>query len=107
LDILNFTSLKQVIVTLKLTVTYATFPKHLRILNRIIDKGVEKMTTNQKRALRRSKSNRILAGVCGGLAEFFGISSFWFRLALIIALIPGGVPGILIYLILWMIIPGE
>ena len=66
-----------------------------------------KMTTNQKRALRRSKRNRIVAGVCGGLAEFFGISSFWFRLALIIAFIPGGVPGLLIYLILWMIIPGE
>ena len=65
------------------------------------------MTTNQKRALRRSKSNRIIAGVCGGLAEFFGISSFWFRLALIIALIPGGVPGILIYLILWIVIPSE
>ena len=65
------------------------------------------MTTNQKRALRRSKSNRIIAGVCGGLAEFFGISSFWFRLALVLALIPGGVPGILIYLILWIIIPGE
>ena len=65
------------------------------------------MTTNQKRALRRSKSNHIIAGVCGGLAEFFGISSFWFRLALVIALIPGGVPGILIYLILWIIIPGE
>lgn len=65
------------------------------------------MTTNQKRALRRSKSNRMVAGVCGGLAEFFGISSFWFRLALVIALIPGGVPGLLIYLVLWMIIPGE
>ncbi|HSO13875.1 MAG TPA: PspC domain-containing protein [Anaerolineales bacterium] len=65
------------------------------------------MSASQKRALRRSKNNRIIAGVCGGLAEFFGISSFWFRLALIIAFIPGGVPGILIYLILWIIIPGE
>ncbi|MEP0804584.1 MAG: PspC domain-containing protein [Chloroflexota bacterium] len=65
------------------------------------------MTTNQKKALRRSRSNRVLAGVCGGLAEFFGISSFWFRLAMLIALIPGGVPGILIYLILWMVIPSE
>ncbi|MDL1910298.1 PspC domain-containing protein [Chloroflexi bacterium CFX6] len=65
------------------------------------------MSINQKRALRRSKSNRIIAGVCGGLAEFFGISSFWFRLAMIIALIPGGVPGILIYLILWIVIPSE
>jgi phage shock protein C len=60
-----------------------------------------------KRSLRRSKRNRIIAGVCGGLAEFFGISSFWFRLAFLIALIPGGVPGILVYLILWIIIPSE
>ena len=65
------------------------------------------MSVNQKRALRRSKSNRIIAGVCGGLAEFFGISSFWFRLALIIAFIPGGVPGLLIYLILWIMIPRD
>ncbi|NTW11964.1 MAG: PspC domain-containing protein [Anaerolineales bacterium] len=65
------------------------------------------MTTSQKKTLRRSKSNRMIAGVCGGLAEFFGISSFWFRLALIIAFIPGGVPGLLIYFILWMIIPAE
>jgi phage shock protein C len=63
--------------------------------------------TTQRQALRRSKSNRILAGVCGGLAEFFGISSFWFRLALVIVLIPGGVPGILIYLIMMVIMPGE
>ena len=65
------------------------------------------MSVNQKRALSRSKSNRIIAGVCGGLAEFFGISSFWFRFALVLAFIPGGVPGLLIYFILWMIIPGE
>ena len=63
--------------------------------------------TTQRPALRRSKSNRIIAGVCGGLAEFFGISSFWFRLAFLIALIPGGVPGILIYLIAMFMIPSE
>lgn len=57
--------------------------------------------------LRRSRRNRIIAGVCGGLAEFFGISSFWFRLAFLIALIPGGVPGILVYLLLWIIVPYE
>jgi phage shock protein PspC (stress-responsive transcriptional regulator) len=66
-----------------------------------------KMMSTQKKVLRRSRSNRMLAGVCGGLAEFFGISAFWFRLAMIIAFIPGGVPGLLIYLILWMIIPNE
>ena len=65
------------------------------------------MMSTQKRALRRSRTDRMLAGVCGGLAEFFGISAFWFRLAMLIAFIPGGVPGILIYLLLWIMIPGE
>lgn len=63
--------------------------------------------TTQRQALRRSKHNRIVAGVCGGLAEFFGISSFWFRLAFLIALLPGGVPGILLYLLIMVIVPGE
>ena len=57
--------------------------------------------------LRRSRRNRVIFGVAGGLAEFFGISAFWFRLAFLIALIPGGVPGIAVYLLLWLIIPGE
>jgi len=61
----------------------------------------------QRQALRRSKKNRMIAGVCGGLAEFFGISAFWFRLAMFIAFIPGGVPGILIYLIAMIMIPSE
>lgn len=63
--------------------------------------------TTQTKKLRRSKSNRMLAGVCGGLAEFFGIGSFWFRLAFLLALIPGGVPGILAYLLIWIIVPNE
>jgi phage shock protein C len=63
--------------------------------------------TNQRQTLRRSKSNRLVAGVCGGLAEFFGISSFWFRLAFLIALIPGGVPGILVYLAMMVIVRSE
>jgi len=57
--------------------------------------------------LRRSRRNRVFLGVCGGLADFFGISAFWFRLGFIIALIPGGIPGILLYLLLWLIIPSE
>ncbi len=61
----------------------------------------------QRQPLRRSRSNRMIAGVCGGLAEFFGISAFWFRLAFLIALIPGGVPGILVYLIMMIMVPSE
>lgn len=40
-------------------------------------------------ALRRSRNNRMIAGVCGGLGEFFGVDPFWFRLGFLIALIPG------------------
>ncbi len=65
------------------------------------------MNVNQKPALRRSRRNRVVAGVCGGLAEFFGISALWFRLAMLIAFIPGGVPGLLIYILLWIMVPNE
>ena len=63
------------------------------------------MTDSTRKSLRRSRDNRILLGICGGLGEFFGINPIWFRLGFIIAAIPGGIPGILLYLILWLIIP--
>jgi phage shock protein C len=64
------------------------------------------MTENtQYRSMRRSRRNRIFAGVCGGLADFFGINAFWFRLAFLIALIPGGLPGLGLYLLFWLIMP--
>jgi phage shock protein C len=61
--------------------------------------------SNQRAPLRRSRHNRMIAGVCGGLSEFFGISAFWFRLAFLIALIPGGIPGLGAYLLMWIIVP--
>lgn len=63
--------------------------------------------TEMRKSLRRSRRDRVIAGVCGGLGEFFGISPTWFRLAMLLALLPGGVPGLLLYLILWIVIPGE
>ena len=63
--------------------------------------------TTQPHQLRRSRSNRVIGGVCGGLAEFFGIGSIWFRLGFLIALIPGGIPGLVPYLILWVIVPSD
>ena len=65
------------------------------------------MTNQTTKVLRRSRSNRVLGGVCGGLEEFFGISAFWFRLSFLIAALPGGVPGISLYLLLWLIIPSA
>ena len=57
--------------------------------------------------LRRSRTNRIVAGVCCGLQDFFGLDAFWFRLGFVLAMIPGGIPGIAVYLILWLIMPSE
>jgi phage shock protein C len=65
------------------------------------------MSSQTRNVLRRSWRRRIIGGVCGGLGEFFGIAPIWFRLGFLLALIPGGVPGLLIYLILWVIIPSE
>ena len=62
---------------------------------------------NVRQPLRRSRRNRVIAGVCGGLGEFFGVSAFWFRLGFLIALLPGGFPGLLAYILLWIIIPGD
>jgi phage shock protein C len=59
----------------------------------------------QERTLRRQ--NGIIAGVCGGLGAFFGIRPFWFRLLFLILFLPGGAPGILPYIILWIVIPGR
>jgi phage shock protein C len=61
--------------------------------------------TTETSKLRRQ--NGIVAGVCGGLGAFFGISPAWFRLLFLILLIPGGLPGILPYAILWIIIPKK
>jgi len=60
-----------------------------------------------EKKLRRSRSNRWIGGICGGLGEFFGLSSFWFRLLFFILLLPGGLPGVLPYLIMWLIVPLE
>jgi len=57
--------------------------------------------------LRRSRGNRVLGGVCGGLGEFFGLKPVWFRIVFVLLGIPGGLPGIVPYLILWLVIPEE
>lgn len=57
------------------------------------------------RKLRRQRG--IVAGVCGGLGAFLGLNPAWFRLLFLILLIPGGLPGILPYIILWIIIPRK
>jgi phage shock protein C len=51
------------------------------------------------------RQDGIVAGVCGGLGEFFGIRPLWFRILFLLLLMPGGLPGFVPYLILWIVIP--
>jgi phage shock protein PspC (stress-responsive transcriptional regulator) len=60
-----------------------------------------------KSKLTRS-NNRVLAGVCGGLAEWLGWDIALLRLLyLIISIFSAGFPGILAYIILWIVMPEE
>ena len=60
-----------------------------------------------EKQLRRSRHNSWIGGVCGGLGEFFGLNPNWFRLGFFLLALPGGLPGVLPYLILWFISPLE
>ena len=59
------------------------------------------------RQLRRSRSNRRIAGVCGGLATYFGTDPTLVRFIFVLLGLPGGVPGTVLYLILWWVMPEE
>ncbi len=56
--------------------------------------------------LYRSVTDKMLGGVCGGLAEYFSIDPVLVRLIFVLAVIFGG-SGILAYIILWIIIPQK
>lgn len=55
--------------------------------------------------LYRSQSDKKIAGVCAGIAEYFSIDPIIVRIIFIILLLPGGFPGLIPYLILWAIVP--
>jgi len=57
------------------------------------------------RHLTRSTTDRKLAGVCGGLGEYFEIDPVVFRLLFVLLALPGGLPGLITYFICWIVIP--
>ena len=56
------------------------------------------------RKLYRSRRDRMIAGVCGGLAQYFAIDTTWVRLIFVLFFFLGG-SALLIYLIMWIIVP--
>jgi phage shock protein PspC (stress-responsive transcriptional regulator) len=64
------------------------------------------MTASQTPRLVRPKDDRMIAGVAAGLADRFGISHGVMRLLFVLSLILPG-PQVLIYIVLWVIMPEE
>ena len=58
-----------------------------------------------KTKLARSQTDKMLAGVCGGLAAYLGLEAIWVRLFFVlVTVVPNGF-GVLLYIILWIIMP--
>jgi phage shock protein PspC (stress-responsive transcriptional regulator) len=57
-------------------------------------------------ALLRSKKNRVIAGVCGGIADSLGWDPTLVRvLYVVVSLLSAAFPGILVYVVLWIVMP--
>lgn len=61
---------------------------------------------NPRPGLRRSSHNRMIAGVCGGLAEWLDWDPTLVRLVYVLAsILSAAFPGLLVYLLLWLLMP--
>lgn len=59
-------------------------------------------------ALRRTPGDRMIAGVCGGIARWLGWDPTLVRVAYVaISILSAGFPGILVYILLWIVMPEE
>jgi phage shock protein C len=58
------------------------------------------------RPLRRSRTNRLIAGVVGGLAEYFRVDPTLLRVIYVVgSIVSAAFPGLLVYVLLWLLIP--
>ena len=64
------------------------------------------MASKKIKRLYRSKKDRMIAGVCGGLAEYFEVDPTIIRVAWVVFSLMGG-SGILAYIICWLIVPEK
>ncbi len=62
-------------------------------------------TNNAPRRLFRSRNQRVIAGVCGGLAEYFNLDPTWIRLLFILLSLLGVGLFVVVYIICWIIVP--
>jgi phage shock protein PspC (stress-responsive transcriptional regulator) len=69
------------------------------------DVETKAVTTNESQPrLYRSRDRKVIAGVSAGLGDYFALDPVWFRLGFVVLALGGG-SGILIYLLMWLIVP--
>lgn len=64
------------------------------------------MAETKNKKLYRSRKNRMIGGVCGGLGEYFDVDPTIIRLLWVVIFLMGG-SGVLIYIIFWIVLPEE
>lgn len=62
------------------------------------------MSEDQIKRLYRSENDRVIAGICGGLGNYFKTDPIWMRIIFIVFLFGGGF-SLLLYLLMWLIVP--
>lgn len=62
--------------------------------------------TKKYKKLWRSRRDSRIAGVCGGLGEYFQIDPFWIRILFVLFFLAGGA-AFVIYIVIWLLVPLE
>lgn len=57
--------------------------------------------------LMRPKTGKMIGGVCAALGNYFGVDATIVRIVFVVLALPGGFPGLIPYIILWVLIPEE
>lgn len=64
----------------------------------------KKTNGSEMRRLYRSRKDKVIAGVCGGIGEYFAVDPVWVRLGLILLALADGV-GVVLYILAWILVP--
>jgi phage shock protein C len=77
-----------------------------RLLARGVDPVVPSKLAQRLNSLRRSGTDKWIAGVCGGMATATGVDAWVWRLLLAVLFFAGGT-GLVLYVLLWIFVPAE
>ena len=77
-----------------------------KVLNGMAAPTSSSPAVNAVNALRRSREDRWVGGVCGGIARLTGVESWLWRI-LMVALVLCGGAGVLLYALLWIFVPDD